>query len=148
MLLFTLNDQHSFLKNKKKAIAKIKTICKSVCHFLKIKKQLVFDINLTNELEIRNINKKYRHINKVTDVITFAFNDNKEVSTFLLGEIYVCYPFCLKQASQAKTSFDYEFYFVIVHGILHMFGFEHKTKQTLSKMLKITQMILDNCHIK
>lgn len=148
MLLFTLNDPHYFLKNEKKVASKIKEICKKICCLLKINKKFIFDINITDNFEIKKINHKYRKINKVTDVITFAFHDNKEIFTCLLGEVFICYPFCKDYAKQANLSMDYEFYFVVVHGILHMLGFEHKTDQELNKMLKITQTILDNCHIK
>lgn len=148
MLLFTLSDPHHFLKNNKKVTSKIKDICKNICQLLKISKKLIFDINITNSLEIKRINYKYRKINKVTDVITFAFHDNKEISTCLLGEMFICYPFCEDYAKQINLLLDYEFYFVIVHGILHMLGFEHKTDRELNKMLQITETILDNCHIK
>lgn len=148
MLLFTLNDPHYFLKNEKKVASKIKEICKKICRLLKINGKFIFDINIINNFEIKKINHKYRKINKVTDVITFAFHDNKEIFTCLLGEVFICFPFCKDYAKQANLSMDYEFYFVVVHGILHMLGFEHKTDQELNKMLKITQTILDNCHIK
>ena len=148
MLLFSFNDPHHFLKDKKKNAIRLKAICKNLCHFLKINKKLIFDINIINNIEIKKINNKYRHINKETDVITFAFHDSKEITTFLLGEMFVSYSFCLKYAKQFGFSFEYEFYSVIIHGILHMLGFEHKTKHELNKMLKITKMILDNCHIK
>lgn len=148
MLLFTLNDPHCFLKNKKKITSKIKAICKNICQLLRINKKFIFDINITNNLEIKAINCKYRKIDKVTNVITFAFHDNKEILTCLLGEMFVCYPFCKDYAKQIKLLPDYELYFAIVHGILHMLGFEHKTDHELKKMLKITKIILDNCHIK
>ena len=160
MLLFTLSDPHHFLKNNKKVTSKIKDICKNMCQLLKISKKLIFDINITNSLEIKRINHKYRKINKVTDVITFAFHDNKEISTCLLGEMFICYPFCedyakqinllekMKEEELKKRERRKLTNFVIVHGILHMLGFEHKTDRELNKMLQITETILDNCHIK
>ena len=148
MLLFTLNDPHHFLKSNKQVNQKIKKLCQSLCCFLHIKKQFVFDIRIVNQNEIKTINKKYRHVNHVTDIITFAFNDNKDVSTFLLGEMLICYPFCIQEAKKSHKTIEHMFYFLVVHGILHMFGFSHKTQQNKTKMWKITKMILKNCHIK
>lgn len=83
-----------------------------------------FDISTINivfvdEKEMQRLNKEYRDINDVTDVLSF----NLDTEGFL-GEIYICPKYVKKTAEK----YEEEIIRLIVHGILHLLGFEHKTK--------------------
>lgn len=83
-----------------------------------------FDISTINivfvdEKEIQRLNKEYRDIDDVTDVLSF----NLDAKGFL-GEIYICPQYVQKTVQK----YEEEIIRLIVHGILHLLGFEHKTK--------------------
>ena len=66
-------------------------------------KNSYFDVILVDEKTIQEINKNYRNIDKVTDVISFAFEDNDKKlynNTRVLGEIYICIPRMIEQAKE------------------------------------------------
>ncbi|MCR5261353.1 MAG: rRNA maturation RNase YbeY [Candidatus Gastranaerophilales bacterium] len=97
-------------------------------------KTLVFDIVLCNDEEIQRINKEYRHIDRPTDVITFAiFADSAPDEVFILddeinlGEILISLDTIKIQAEQNKVSFDDEMRLIAAHGILHFLGFDHQS---------------------
>lgn len=83
-----------------------------------------FDISVINivfvdEKEMQRLNKEYRNVDDVTDVLSF----NLDTEGFL-GEIYIC----PKYVKKTVEKYEEEIIRLIVHGILHLLGFEHKTK--------------------
>lgn len=91
-----------------------------------------FDVILVDEKTIQDINRDYRKIDKVTDVISFAFEDNdkKEYNkTRILGEIYICIPRMMEQAKEYGHSETRELAFLGVHGLLHLLGYDHMKKE-------------------
>lgn len=83
-----------------------------------------FDISVINivfvdEKEMQRLNKEYRNVDDVTDVLSF----NLDTEGFL-GEIYIC----PKYVKKTVENYEEEIIRLIVHGILHLLGFEHKTK--------------------
>ncbi len=83
-----------------------------------------FDISAINvifvdEKELQRLNKEYRNVDDVTDVLSF----NLDAEGFL-GEIYIC----PKYVKKTVENYEEEIIRLIVHGILHLLGFEHKTK--------------------
>ena len=59
-----------------------------------------------------------------------------------LGEIYICYDICLKNAKKYGNSFDREFCFLFIHGLLHLLGYDHQTKEQEEVMFKLQDEIL------
>lgn len=87
-----------------------------------------FDVILVDEDTIQNINRDYRNIDKVTDVISFAFEDNDHnlyQNKRILGEIYICIPRMQDQAKEYGHSETREIAFLAVHGLLHLLGYDH-----------------------
>ncbi len=102
-------------------------------------------IIFVSEEEIQKINKEYRHIDKVTDVISFALFDGeekKEEVTSLLGDIYICIPRMIDQAKEYGHSEKRELSFLVVHGLLHLLGYDHMTKEEEKIMFQIQEEIL------
>ncbi len=111
----------------------------------------IFDIILVDNKTIRNINNEYRHIDKETDVISFAFEDNEEiVFDFgrVLGEIYISIPKMKSQAKEYGHSEQRELFFLAVHGLLHLLGYDHMTKEDEKIMFRKQELILDGYGIK
>ena len=106
----------------------------------------IFSIIFVSEEEIQTINKTYRQIDKVTDVISFAFEDNKDdfmLENRVLGDIYICIPRMISQAKEYGHSETRELSFLVVHGLLHLLGYDHMNKEDEEKMFGLQKEILD-----
>ncbi len=85
---------------------------------------------LVGENRIRNLNKKYRGKNRVTDVLSFGADGGKEE----LGDIVICVPRVKKQAKQKGHSFKKELTILLVHGLLHLMGYDHEKDKDVEEM--------------
>ena len=104
-----------------------------------------FNIIIVDKEKIQQINRDYRNKDAVTDVISFAFEEVDDVkydNIRFLGEIYICYDICLKNAKKYGNSFDREFCFLFIHGLLHLLGYDHQTKEQEEVMFKLQDEIL------
>ncbi len=105
-----------------------------------------FSIIFVDEEEIRRINREYRGIDKVTDVISFAFEDNNDLvynSIRVLGDIYICIPRMIEQKEAYGHSIKREMSFLTVHGLLHLLGYDHMNKEDEKKMFDLQELILN-----
>ena len=108
-----------------------------------------FSIIFVDEDEIKELNKTYRKIDKVTDVISFANCDDEEMQNSKdLGEIFICVKRAYDQAKEYGHSPLREFLFLSVHGYLHLCGYDHQTKEDEEIMFKKQEDILNNFGIK
>ncbi len=96
------------------------------CKKLKLK-NVYFEIIFINNDKIHQINKEYRNIDRPTDVISFAFNDNGNLTgpINMLGEIYVSIDRMKEQAIDYNHSEKRELSFLCIHGLLHLLGYDH-----------------------
>lgn len=114
-------------------------------------KNAIFSIIFVSEERIHEINRDYRGIDRVTDVISFAFEDNPDIiydDFRFLGEIYICIPRMIEQANMYGHSEMRELAFLTVHGILHLLGYDHMTKEEEEIMFSKQELILDAANIK
>ena len=99
---------------------------------------------------IHNINREYRHIDRPTDVISFAFLDGDEnkdkifhsKQMVVLGEIYISFDKAREQATAYGHSLDRELKFLFVHGLLHLLGYDHMTEEDEKIMFSLQEEIL------
>lgn len=109
-------------------------------------KNVNFNVIFVDNKTIRDINREYRHIDRETDVISFALEDNEEL-TFefgrLLGDIYISIEKMKAQAIEYGHSERRECAFLTIHGLLHLLGYDHMTKEEEEIMFKEQEMILD-----
>jgi probable rRNA maturation factor len=80
------------------------------------------ELVLTGNPLVRQLNREHRGLDKVTDVLSFVYDE-----TDLLGEIYVALPQVKSQAPRWKNSYKNELRRVVVHGLLHLAGYDHHT---------------------
>ncbi len=108
-------------------------------------KNAYFSIIFVDADEIQNINKEYRGIDKVTDVISFAFEDNEKIKSKIrvLGDIYICIPRMIEQAENYGHSLKRELSFLTVHGLLHLLGYDHMEKEDEKVMFDLQERILN-----
>lgn len=89
---------------------------------------VVFNVILVNEDKIHELNKTYRGVDRPTDVITFALEDNQDIvyeDFRLLGDIYICVEKVISQAKEYGHSVKRELSFLTIHGFLHLLGYDH-----------------------
>ena len=109
-------------------------------------KNALFSVVLVDEKKIQELNRDYRKIDKVTDVISFAFEDNdkREYNKMrILGDIYICIPRMKQQALDYGHSEIRELAFLGVHGLLHLLGYDHMTKEDEEIMFGKQELILN-----
>lgn len=109
-------------------------------------KNALFSIVFVDEDTIRDLNRKYRDIDKVTDVLSFAFEDNQKIEynkIRFLGEIYICIPRMKNQAIEYGHNEERELGFLVVHGLLHLLGYDHMTKEDEKVMFGLQELILN-----
>lgn len=114
-------------------------IKKVVRKILKDQKRNAERINIIicDNKKILELNRRFRQINKPTDVLSFPFNDSD-----LLGEIYICKDCAQKQAEQNDHTVDDEVQRLVVHGAVHLLGYTHKSKKDTTQMQKIESRYL------
>ena len=109
----------------------------------------IFDIIFIDDEEMHKLNKEYRGIDRTTDVLSFALNDNKHIETMInsLGDIFISIP---KMKSQAETyghSEKRELSFLTLHGILHLLGYDHMNVSDEKIMFGLQKEILNDLGI-
>ena len=109
-----------------------------------------FNIIIVNNDYIHYLNKEYRHIDRETDVITFALEDDKTFNPEerILGDVYISIDKCKSQAIEYGHSFIRELCFLAVHGFLHLLGYDHMIKEEEEVMFKLQEDILNEMDIK
>ena len=133
------------IKNPKKTFnKKLNKICKIINFFNK--KKITFTILLTNSLEIKKLNRKFRNKNKSTDILSFPFFKSAQLKlikekNIYIGDIAVCYQ-VLNQRSKRKN-FHSEFDKVWIHGLLHLIGYDHIKNKDYLKMNRLEKKILN-----
>lgn len=111
-------------------------------------------ITIVDNERIQEINREYRSIDQVTDVISFALEDGdeEELAVFfeeeenpfprLLGDIFISIDRAEEQAKEYGHSFEREIAFLMVHGFLHLNGYDHQTKAEENTMFGLQEKIL------
>ena len=111
----------------------------------------VVNIIIVDNKKIREINKEYRKIDKETDVISFALEDDDtfiELPIRVLGDIYISIDKVKVQASEYGHSEKREICFLVVHGILHLLGYDHMNTSDEKVMFSKQEKILDELDIR
>lgn len=110
---------------------------------------LALTVIFTEPQKIREINKKYRNIDKTTDVLSFPMfekneiDDIKTTDTFeVLGDIIISIEQIEKQAIQYNHSFEREFSYMLVHGFYHLIGYDHIDENDKKIMRKKEEEVL------
>lgn len=108
-------------------------------------KEVYVSLLLTNNENIRNINKEYRDKDSATDVISFAYLEVEEEfeSPYVsLGDIVISLEKVEEQAKDYGHSFKREFFYVLTHGILHLLGYDHIEEEDKIEMRQKEEEIL------
>lgn len=107
---------------------------------------------ITSDETVRDLNQRYRGINETTDVLSFALTEgeNSDSTIFItppdgilhLGEVIISYPQAAKQAKDNSHRIEQELALLIIHGVLHLLGYDHDEPDREREMRKLEQEIL------
>jgi len=131
-------------------------ILKPLLEYARIKEnledtELEFSVIIVDNKRIHEINKEYRGIDRPTDVISFALEDNEEIkfdNYRVLGDIYISIDKVREQAKEYGHSEKRELAFLTVHGFLHLLGYDHMKPEEEKIMFAKQEEILDGFGIK
>ena len=136
---------HKKINNPKKYFSKkLKKISKIIRFFKG--KNIIFTILLTNSLNMKKLNKKFRKRNNSTDVLSFPFFSTKNLQSikeknFYIGDIAISYE--IIDSRSKKNNFSLEFDKVWIHGLLHLVGYNHIRNKDYFRMDRIEKRILN-----
>ena len=118
-------------------------ICKSFPNKYKFSnKRISFTLLLSNNRNIKKLNKNFRKKNKSTDILSFPFSRKVKISKkTYLGDIIISYNFVNKPKAQKLKFFKEKLIKIFIHGFLHLLNFDHKKDKDYKKMLREEQRI-------
>ena len=143
-----------FFNNTNTNIDEIDEVKRVIDYAVKKEKleNISFNIIIVDNEYIHNLNKEYRNIDRETDVITFALEDDDSIivgdEVRVLGDIYISIDKAREQAKEYNHSLKRELSFLAVHGFYHLLGYDHETKEDEEVMFKKQEAVLDECGIK
>jgi len=160
----------NFSKHKidKTLIERVQKVFDYAIDYLNIPcKELEVNIAVVNSFTIKKMNRQFRNVNKVTDILSFPFLlqpnvggmqlieekldkknylmfVNPESNNVVLGDLYVCFRKMKQQAKEYGTGIEREFTYLCLHGLLHLLGYDHMTEEDKKVIRKKEEDILKN----
>lgn len=123
------------------------TLFDIVLEKLQISKEPLVNLIITNDEEVRRLNREYRNKDKTTDVLSFTYKDDEFYGVQdCLGEIVISFEQIVQQAKEHQVSVHSEMNKIFVHGILHLFGYDHEEEKDFLIMKKIESDIISAFH--
>ena len=127
---------------------RLNKIAERTLEVAKAQKPTEISLVIVGEKRIRSLNKRFRGIDKVTDVLSFG-DEETEIGfvsppndILYLGEIFICQARAKKQAEEKKHSMKKEMTILLIHGILHLLGYDHKGDYKSSEMKILEEKVL------
>ena len=119
-------------------------VLNAVCQILDIDPNTV-EVNyaFVSPRKIHLLNRKFRQVDKVTDVLSFPDGDiNPETKRRFMGDVLICRKVAKRQAKELGNTLEHEITFLQVHGTLHLFGYDHIEPEDERKMLGLQRKIM------
>ncbi len=144
------SDEKAWSKRFKNKDLFFKKVCKSFPKKYKfLNKNVTFSVLLSNNKNIKKLNKNFRNKNKSTDILSFPLIKKIKITKkTYLGDIIISYNFIDKPKSQDLKSFKKKLIKIFIHGFLHLIGFDHMKNKDYAKMLKEENFIYKSVKTK
>lgn len=138
-------DVYNQMEEKIPYIPIMKKVVKKGLHMEKIN-HANCSIIIVDDRYIHELNKTYRQVDRPTDVITFALEDDKTclapTGLRVLGDIYISIDTAKRQAEEYQHSLERELCFLAIHGLFHLLGYDHQTKEEERIMFQKQEEVL------
>ena len=141
---------NNLLDEKLNEIDELEKLGEFIADYLKLD-NICLSVIIVDNKTIRNINKKYRNIDRETDVISFALEDDKTINDSpirVLGDIYISLDKAISQANEYGHSLKRELCFLLTHGFLHLLGYDHMNKEDEEIMFNLQDEILNSYGVR
>ena len=144
------SEEKAWAKRLKNKDLFFKKICKAFPKKYKFSnKKVSFTLLLSNNRNIKKLNKIFRNKNKSTDILSFPLDKNTKISKdTYLGDIIISYNYLDKPRSQNSKLFKEKVTKIFIHGFLHLLGFDHKKNKDYSKMLREENLLFKSVQSK
>ena len=106
------------------------------------------NFRILNDIEMIELNKKFRKKNKSTNVLSFTNEDISKSLTGNLGDIAVSYEYLEEESKQLNKNFDDHIIHMLIHGVYHILGLDHENDATANKMENKEIELLKELNIK
>jgi len=114
-----------------------------------VKKKVSLTVLLSNDKNIKKLNRKYRGKNKPTDVLSFPFEKKFNIKKSLyLGDIIISYEFINKPKILNNLEFKKKVTRIFIHSFLHLLGYDHIKLKEFKKMIREEEKIYNNVKTK
>lgn len=140
MINVDFNNQQNFLDLDEEIISLLRKVVVTAVELEGYNSGEVSVAFVTNE-KIRELNKKYRKKDEATDVLSFPIDEE------ILGDIIISTERAAAQAKEYGHSLKRELAYLTVHGILHLFGYDHHNKKEKSEMRQKEERVLTHLNI-
>ena len=123
------------IKGRRVSAQKIKGKAHRILKLLK-ENQSELSLALVGNGEIQKLNSQYRHKNEPTDVLSFPQEENLPKGKKLLGDVVISVEQAEKQAKDGMKTLEMEIEMLLIHGILHLLGYDHEVSQKEARRMK------------
>jgi len=145
-----MSSKIEVFKNVDEEIKELETVEKVLYSAIEKEKleNVEFNLIIVDNKYIHELNKMYRNVDRETDVITFALEDEDSIvipnDKRILGDIYISIDKAKSQAEEYGHSLLRELSFLAVHGFYHLLGYDHQTKEEEQIMFKKQEEVLES----
>lgn len=156
-MIIDIIDEDSYLKESEEEL--IRHVLQTAANQLKLGDLVEVDVSIVSNEVIHQLNKDYRDVDRPTDVLSFALEEDIEDAPIInletyyqentdnamarhLGDIIISYAKAIEQAEDYLHSTERELAFLSVHGFLHLNGFDHQTEEEEKMMFDLQETIL------
>lgn len=115
-------------------------------------------VSIVSKSEIQKLNKEFRNIDKVTDVLSFPqLNNNEELKSeiinrinkksdinVIVGDVVICFEKAVEQANEYETGLERELVYLFVHSIFHLFGYDHMNEMEKNVMREKEERVMED----
>ena len=147
--MIQINFQNFTSYKTKEYEEKYHNIAKYTLNKFGFKGNVELSVTFVSKNKIKEINNLYRHIDRVTDVISFENDEGFESydGFITLGDLFICVNKAKMQAKNYGHSFEREMCFLFTHGLLHLLKMDHIKKEDEIKMIAMQNEIMDHFKI-
>jgi len=140
------SEEKAWSKKLRKKELFFKKVCNSLPKKYKFpKKKVSLSLMLSNNKNIKKLNKNFRNKNKSTDILSFPFDKKKLISNkSYLGDIIISYEFINTSKSHSLEVFKRKLTKTFIHGFLHLLGYDHIRNNDYKEMLKEEELLLES----
>jgi len=123
------------INRRRISVRRLRTTARKILDFLS-QKEAELSIALVGNREIQELNARYRNKNEPTDVLSFPLEELLPTGTQILGDVVISVEQAEKQARKRRKTLEQEIESLLIHGILHLLGYDHERSEKDAKIMR------------